>query len=335
MIQPEHTYLKIEAGSAFRSASRRAWWYDVCQDIRGRPADLLPFGVIASALHLYNRVPLGIRQVPLDAIVGSVDRAGDFTRNLLPRREYLRERWSRVYAHVSVNGFDPVSLYKVGNIYFVNDGNHRLSVLRAMQASTVEADVTEFPCRAPLHIDFRLRELPQKVAYLEFLDQTDLDINRPELVEILLSDPVSYRKLEEHIAGHAYWIEYSTGRDVTVYRAASSWYDLVFLPTISLIRTLNLPRSFPKMTEADLYVALTQHHRQLVRGLERAVPLSVAAEHFRRTAARPQLRRLWYQLTRKNPIRAESLPQETPASPGARAYRTLPTRTKSDDRAGQ
>ena len=335
MTQGEHRYATIEARSAFQAAIRRGRRWETWQDIRGRPADLVPFAEISSALHLYNRIPVGTRQVPLDDIVGSVDRAGDFTRNLLPRREYLHDRWCRVYAHVSVHGFDPVSLHKVGEVYFVNDGNHRLSVLRAMKAVAVEAEVTEFPCRVPLHVDLRLADLPQKVAYSEFLEQTDLDVNRPGLEEILLSDPVSYRKLEEHIAGHAYWLEYTAGRAVTVFRAASSWHDLVYLPTVKLIRKLGLRKSFPNMTEADLYVALTQHHRQLVRGLERPVPLDVAAEHFRRTAARPYVRRLWYQLTTRNPVRPEQLPGVTRPPAGARAYDTLPTRTPPDERASE
>jgi hypothetical protein len=315
-----------EGISAFRGALQRSVRYELWQELRGRPADSLPFDVVSTALHLYSRMPLGLHEVPTAAIVGSVDRAGDFTRNHLPRKDYLQTRWCRVYAHVTKAGFDPISVFKVSDIYFVNDGNHRLSVLSSYKTPVVEADVTEFACRVRLGANLRISDLARKAAYAEFLEQTNLDHERPAQ-DIDLSYPASYRKLEEHIAGHAFWMEYTTGRKVSVYRAAASWYDLVYHPTIELIRNHNLLRDFRGLREADLYVGATEYHRQLARGLGRPVPIEIALEHYRMTAARPRLRRLWYLLTSRRKLAFTALPMAQP-QPGRRLFESLPTRVQ-------
>jgi hypothetical protein len=308
-----------EGMQAFRHALRRGWFYEMGQEVRGRPAHLLPFDVVSTALHLYHRLPRGVRDVPCDAIIGSVDRADDFTRNYLPRRDYLEQRWCRVYAHITRQGFDPISVFKVSDVYFVNDGNHRLSVLRSFNSTSVEADVTEFECRVRLGRELGIADLARKAAYAEFLEQTNLDRERPEQ-DIDLSLPASYRKLEEHIAGHAFWLEYVKGHKVSVYHAAASWYDLVYRPTIELIRARNLLRDFRGLREADLYIGVTEYHRQLARGLGRPVPIELSVEHYRMTCARPRWRRLWHRLRRRQQL------QLALAAAGIRPAQGLPTR---------
>ncbi len=316
-----------EGIAAFRSAVRRATLYELWQELHGRPAELLPFDVVTTALHLHQRISLGIREVPCAAIIGSVDRAGDFTRNHLPRKDYLLPRWCRVYAHVTQQGFDPISVFKVSNIYFVNDGNHRLSVLDSYKTPFVEADVTECPCRVRLDPDLRLSDLARKAAYAEFLEQTNLDQQRPEQ-DIDLSYPTSYRKLEEHIAGHAFWLEYTSGHPVSVFRAAGSWYDLVYRPTTEMIRSHNLLRDFRGLREADLYLGATEYHRQLARGLGRPVPLEFALEHYRAASARPRIRRLWYRLARRRSLAPNILPPPTSPSAGSGSA-AWPTRSRT------
>lgn len=326
--------LQSQAQAAFRKALRRGERYAMRREWRGLPAELLPFNVVVRTLGLFRREERGVQEVPLDAIVGSVDRVGDFWRNFLPRHAYLRERWCRVYAYVVESGPEPVSLFQIGDIYFVNDGNHRVSVLRALEAKTVEAHVVEYPCRVALGPDLPLARVTCKAAYAEFLEQTDLDLSRPG-VNIELSDATGYRVLEEHIAGHAYWLEYTTGRPVSVFRAAASWYDLVYMPTVQLIREKKLLRDFPGMFEGDLYIIVTRHHRELVRALGRPVPLEQVIEHLRAAQARPMWRRLWYRLTRRRALTLPPAPPEmTPAEAAARAGRRLwqfPTRVSDDE----
>ncbi|MGQ9666700.1 MAG: hypothetical protein ACUVWB_05220 [Anaerolineae bacterium] len=318
-----------QARAAFEKALRRGERYAMRREWHGLPAELLPFTPVIHTLGLFHWRDGGRQDVPLDAIVGSVDRVGDFWRNFLPRQAHLRDRWCRVYAHILEHGYEPVSLFKVDGIYFVNDGNHRVSVLRALGTVSVEALVREYPCRVSLEPDIPLARVPCKAAQAQFLEQTDLDLSRPG-VAMELSNATGYRILEEHIAGHAYWLEYTSGRPVSVFRAAASWYDLVYLPTVQLIRGKGLLRDFPNMYEGDLYIVVTRHHRELVRALGRPVPLEQVIEHLRVTAARPMWRRLWYRLTRRWALQLPQAPPEmTPVEAAARAGRRLwhfPTR---------
>jgi hypothetical protein len=92
---------------------------------------LLPFEQVRKQLRLRDRHFRGLQEVPLDQIVGSVGCYQDFTRTFLPRSDGLRERWAAVEDRVKEGGLPSVELYKVGDAYFVRDGNHRISVARA------------------------------------------------------------------------------------------------------------------------------------------------------------------------------------------------------------
>ena len=83
--------------------------------------------------------------VEVGAIVGSVGRCGSFDAGFLPVCSCSRERWKRVYgAFLEGKVLPPVELYKLGGVYFVVDGNHRVSVARYRGAAAVDAFVTEF-----------------------------------------------------------------------------------------------------------------------------------------------------------------------------------------------
>ena len=108
------------------------------------------FEELQGTLQAYNRVRRGIKVVELEKIVGSVGRSRDFDHCFMPLRAAAGERWKRVdLAFYRDQALPPVSLYKVGDEYFVEDGNHRISVARYHGIPDVEADVTElWPARA-------------------------------------------------------------------------------------------------------------------------------------------------------------------------------------------
>lgn len=269
-----------QALQAFAEARHRAFWERVRGRLRGEPVDLLSFEAVRTALGLTFRIAEGMHNVPLDDIVGSVDRVEDFTRRFYPRRDDLKHRWVKVAELVLDRGLGPVSLFRVSEIYFVDDGNHRVSVARAMGATSVEAEVWRYPCRIRLTRDLRPEDLPCKAAYQEFLRHTDLDRVRPGHT-VDLTAPERYAILEEHIAGHAKWLEAQRGgAPVPLGQAVASWYDRVYLPTVKIICDLRLRREFPHLTEGDLYVILLEHRRRLSRLWERPVSLREAIQDY-------------------------------------------------------
>jgi len=145
--------LNEQADRDFGRARRKAWLRRLASRLRWTPA---PGGVppsfdeVRRSLRAYNRVRRGVRAVDPEKIVGSVGRRGDFDRHFLPLRAGAGERWKRVdLAFYRDKVLPPVSLYKLGDAYFVEDGNHRVSVARFHGLPALDADVTEFrPARA-------------------------------------------------------------------------------------------------------------------------------------------------------------------------------------------
>jgi hypothetical protein len=145
--------LNEQADRDFGRARRRSWLRRLVSRLRGEPAsqNALPsFDEVRRSLRALNRMPRGTRAVDPRKIVGSVGRREDFDRSFMPLRASAGQRWKRVdLAFHKGEELPPVSLYKLGDDYFVEDGNHRVSVARFHGAEWIDADVTELrPARA-------------------------------------------------------------------------------------------------------------------------------------------------------------------------------------------
>lgn len=135
----------VEAERNFNSARRYAFLEDAVGLLRRRPKDLLSFDEVKRKLGLLSSRDRGVSEIPLDKIVGSVGRSLEFTRTFWPRREALRTRWQRVYTFIhSSRGLPPIEVDQVGDVYFVSDGHHRVSVARQIGLKVIEAHITEF-----------------------------------------------------------------------------------------------------------------------------------------------------------------------------------------------
>ena len=296
----EHLPTGAEAHSKFDHAKRQAVVEGMVALVRGKPSDLLPFDDVQRKLGLHITRERGLQQVSLDQIVGSAGKYHDFTRSFWPRNEKLRERWKWIYvaAH-DFRGLPPVELYQVGEVYFVKDGNHRISVARALGSKTIEAYVTEYISPALLTVatvDAGLDALALQIERERFLGRTRL----PELrlgAQIELSQPGGYDTLLEHIAVPAYVLSQQTGQPVAWEEAVTLWYDDVYTPVVRAIRQQELQRRYPGRSDADLYLWLMEHRDALEPAEEQA--LAAAARQFVETVGRPQLR--WLAEARSEP----------------------------------
>src|SRR5512142_2223065 len=166
----------------FQSARQRAALQEILARFTGRSTELLSYDDVADKLKLRVRTERGIRQVPLDASVGSVGRYTEFTRTFLPRRAEDGERWARVKTAMEDGaGMPPVEVYKVGEVYFVVDGNHRVSIARQEGLTSIEARVIEFKTDINLTPDMQPDDLIIKAEYVEFLDATRIHEARPNV----------------------------------------------------------------------------------------------------------------------------------------------------------
>ncbi len=229
----------------------------------GQPVDLLSFNEIIDKLGLTGQSNLGVRQIPIDAIVGSVGRYQDFTRTFLPRLESDEDRWVSVgTAAPSIADLPPIDVYKIGDSYFVLDGNHRVSLARLQNLDFLDANVIEVRTRAPMPPGAKPDDLIIAAELAAFLAHTRLDILRPA-ADLQVSVPGQYRHLESHVEAYRFLMEASDGSDLTYEQATARWYDDVYLPLVEAIREQGILRYFPGRTETDFFVWLARHRAEL------------------------------------------------------------------------
>jgi len=263
----------MQGVNAFQTARQRAFWSDLFSLIRGKPAELLSFDEIKQRLRLREENYGGLRIVPLNRIVGSVGRYHEFTAGFLPKRGDMQDRWSRVYAVTAGPvGVPPVELYKVGEVYFVRDGNHRVSVARQLGSTTIEAHVTELPTSIELHPGMTNEELDSAEAYARFLDITGLSVTRPLHQSITLTEPSRYVDLLGHVYLHQAVMSQNSGSETPIEVAAADWYDTVYRPAVTLIRKHNVLDEKSDRTEADLYLWMIDHLREMKEAMGEAAP---------------------------------------------------------------
>ena len=247
----------------FKRARREASMQQLMSHITGKSADLLAYNEVCDRLKVSGSRELGVQEIPLDAIVGSVGRYKDFTRSFMPRSDQDEVRWVGVKTAVNdMRGIPPIDVYKVGEAYFVNDGNHRVSVARQLGSETISAHVTEVLSRVPLTENADPDELICTERHLEFLERTNLDKLRPD-VNLTMTFAGHYRNLLDQIERHQTLMAERRGEPVPYVQAVTAWYDDVYIPVIRIVREQGVLHSFPERTEADMYVLLSERRDQL------------------------------------------------------------------------
>ncbi len=233
----------------------------------GQSDQLLAYHEISDNLEITETVEHGLQEIPLDAIVGSVGRAEDFTREYLPKRDSDAERWARVKSSVmDMKGWSPIDVYKLGQAYFVIDGNHRVSVARRLGNKSISAHVTEVKTQLPLDGDADPADIICQVNYVRFLAATGLGISRPD-ADLFLTFTDQYPSLMRQIETCQQSLASKRGQEVALHEAAIYWYDQNYLPTVKLIRTQGTLRNFDDRSEADIYVLLSEKREELEEGL--------------------------------------------------------------------
>ncbi len=243
----------------FREARRRAWLARLLDSLRRRPNAMLSLDDVRRRLNVRGQRYLGHISVPVHAIIGSEGRYADFDRRFLPRSDSLKQRWSSIGAARRRDvQLPPVELFKIGDAYFVRDGNHRVSVARQQGQEFLDANVTELIVDVPLTPDVSFHDLLLKEQYSDFLEWTGLHDLRPDQ-RIEFSELGGYLDLVQHINAHRYYMGQNLQRDISREEAVQSWYDTVYMPIIRVIREQDVLRHFPGRTEADLYRWIMDH----------------------------------------------------------------------------
>jgi len=303
----------------FERAVGRAFWRKVISWLSRRSNDLLPFDMVRDHMPIKGQHYLGLKQVEIKKIVGSTGRYMDFDRAFLPVQTHTRERWVNIdKAHYDQVELPPVELYKMGDIYFVKDGNHRVSVAREWGQEFIDAYVTEIKIPVPLTTDTRVDDVKNKQEQAWFLEKTGLSKNYPgQLFET--GTPGQYDKLLEHISFHHWALGQKRKERISFEDAAVSWCNTIYLPLVEAIREQGILNDFPNLFETDLYLWITKYlwYFRLAykdEGYFDQLPTKAAKEEAARHLAeeehQPLVRRLILLLQRADWIDQMALEQE-------------------------
>ena len=249
----------------FSRARRKAFLRRIGAYLRRDPGSnqLLSFEEVKGALGVISQVYLGLREVPVSKIVGSVGRHRDFDRAFLPSKPDLGTRWRRIDEIMNrAEELPPVSLYKIGDAYFVQDGNHRVSVARQRGVEMIDAEVIELRSRVPVDSALTARDLLHKLEHRRLLERLPIDRVLPE-IKVQFSDVADYRRLATYIEAHGFRVSQLWKRYVSPEEVLRDWYEYGYCPISEMIREEHILDAFPDRTELDLYLWIVNHRERL------------------------------------------------------------------------
>jgi hypothetical protein len=258
-------FSSADAQGDFSRARRARLLADIGRRLRREPDDvglILPFEEVVDALGMVSRQDLGLQIVPLDAIVGSVDRTVEFDRGFRPTSPRLRSRWERIAAaQRRGEALPPISLYLVGDLYFVRDGHHRVSVAKSLGREDIDAYVTEIITRVRLGRDMRVGDLPLKGHERLFRERVPL--GREERARIRLTDPWDFGTLAEAVEAWGFRAMQDRGSYMERHEVAHLWFTSEYLPVAEMLAAGELVE--PGETETDAYLRVAAMRYRALR----------------------------------------------------------------------
>lgn len=306
----EKPYIPSLANTAedFRDARRRAALENIWSSLTGSANYLIQFQQVEEQLQFEQAIKLGLVDIPLDAIVGSVSRPSDFTRKFFPREAVDPGRWQRV-KKVMDQAIRPIDVYQIDQAYFVLDGNHRVSVARQRGMTHIPAYVTKIESSVPLTPEDDIEDLIIKNQQVHFRKDTGLEELRPDL-EFATSFPGGYQQLREQISSHQLSLDMQLRSAPSFQQAAESWVEEVYLPVLQTVSQSGLLRDFPDRTPTDLYIWLTRYQKELSEKYDWEIKPSAAIDSLA-AAYSERLAQRWRRLRRKVFPRISATPLKT------------------------
>jgi hypothetical protein len=247
----------------FQRARRRQVLARLAHRLRREPDDvnmILPFDEVVSALGRRGERRLGLQTIPLDTIVGTVDSTRDFDRRFRPTSGRVRERWERLaLAQRRGEPMPPIDVYRVGDMHFVQDGHHRVSIAMATGAKVIDAHVTEVQTQLPPTGIRGRRDLLCK-SY-ERIFRARVPLPAPAMAKITVTDPWSYAELGEAVEAWGFRAMQHEARFLDRAEVGRRWYAEEYRPVVRMLRAADLIGS---RTEAEAYMRVAAERYRLI-----------------------------------------------------------------------
>jgi hypothetical protein len=263
-MSPDTGFPLADAQNDFLRARRRQALSSLAGRLRRTPDDvglILPFEEVVAALGRTGERSVGVQPIPVESIVGTVDRTGDFDRQFRPTSSRVRSRWESIARAERLGAaMPPISVYRIGGLHFVRDGHHRVSVARALGRTEIDADVTEVLTRLAPTQAMTVGDLPLKSHERVFLERVPL---APEQAgRIRLTDPWDYAVLAEGVEAWGFRLEQARGAALDRGEVADAWFEEEYAPVVELLREAAL---LGGGTETEAYMRLAGERYRLLR----------------------------------------------------------------------
>ena len=265
MPEPRSTGMPgLDAQNDFLRARRHATAARLAARLRGEPDDVrmvLPYDEVVEALGFVSEHRVGPAVVSLDAIVGSVDRAREFDRSFRPTSGRVRSRWEHIAAATRRGeSMPPVDLVRIGEIYFVRDGHHRVSVAHALGHPDIDAYVTDVVTRVGAERTITLADLPLKSLERVFFERVPLPDHAR--AEIVLEDPWDYARLAQAVEAWGFRTSQDRREPIGRREAAFQWLEEEYRPVVAMLREADL---IGQRTETEAYMRVSDARYRLIR----------------------------------------------------------------------
>jgi hypothetical protein len=253
-----------DAQTDFSRARRRQALSRLARRLRREPDDvslILPFDEVVEALGRRGERRLGLQTIPLDSIVGTVDRSREFDRRFRPTSRRVRRRWERI-AEAMRRGesMPPIRVYRVGDLHFVEDGHHRVSVARQLGLEVIDAYVTEIETEVGVGRETLHRDLALKSHERLFFERVPLPPQARE--RIRLTRGSQWGDLAEAVEAWGFRLMQERGEFMTRAEVARTWFEEEYLPVVELLRHAELTG---RGTETEAYMRVAALRYMLLR----------------------------------------------------------------------
>lgn len=295
--------VSAQAEDDFFKARNKALFNDIQHFLQPEETQLLSLTDVKQWLKPKTEVYMGMQEIPVDHIVGSEGRYHDFDNHFFPRNAHLKNRWKRIdEARITDIILPPIKLYEIGGLYFVRDGNHRVSVARSQGIQDIDAEVTSLQSEIKLRPEMKKNQILKKVIDYEkrvFYAETAFgDIT--DCWNFDFSTPGQYDVIYNHILIHKYYMNQSQTEEVSIVDAVMSWYKDIYMPVITVLKKQHIMKKFRGRTLSDMYVWLLKYWDDLKQKYGQDFSLDVAAEKFTSSYGTGFFQRLLKKIRHKN-----------------------------------
>lgn len=284
----------VQSEEDFNRAHTKAFINEIQHLLSPEEASLISLNDVKQMIKSNAETYMGMQVIPIDKIVGSEGRYKDFDNRFFPKSTHLRNRWQHVdQAAIDSINLPPIKVYELSGLYFVRDGNHRVSVAKARGTEFIDAEVvtlqSEIKLKKPDNLNDIVKQIinyEKRVFYSEtgFGDITDywcLDFSRPGRYDVIYN----------HILTHKYYMNLSREDEVSMEEAVTSWFNKVYLPLVTIIRNKHILKSFPHRTLGDMYVWTVRYWDDLKQKFGDDVPMDEAVVDFTKRYKIPLFKR--------------------------------------------